>query len=220
MSKLRCHISISLDGFVAGPNQSEENPLGEGGERLHDWVVPLAAWRRSHGKQGGEVNQSTRVFEESVENVGSAVMGRNMFGPIGGGADRTRPPQANGPERVSASWGQQPAVAARRAAALAGSTVASSYSMPSNARAACAGRERANEKSVAPTRRHYCCAREPGQGRPRATVTISNGRYGMTISSPSTWAGAWRSSSRLVNHASANGRPTRRRATPRAPCAS
>ena len=53
MSKLRCHISISLDGFVAGPNQSEENPLGEGGERLHDWVVPLEAWRQSHGKPGG-----------------------------------------------------------------------------------------------------------------------------------------------------------------------
>src|SRR2546427_819642 len=52
MSKLRCHISISLDGFVAGPNQSQENPLGEGGERLHDWVVPLAPWRQSHGKQG------------------------------------------------------------------------------------------------------------------------------------------------------------------------
>src|SRR2546423_13715755 len=86
MSKLRCHISISLDGFVAGPNQSEENPLGEGGERLHDWVVPLAAWRQSHGKQGGEVNESTRVFEESVENVGASVMGRNMFGPIGGRA--------------------------------------------------------------------------------------------------------------------------------------
>jgi hypothetical protein len=51
MSKLRCHISISLDGFVAGPNQSEENPLGEGGERLHDWVVPLAAWRRSHASK-------------------------------------------------------------------------------------------------------------------------------------------------------------------------
>src|SRR6266568_4095240 len=54
MSKLRCHISISLDGFVAGPNQSEENPLGEGGERLHDWVVSLAAWRQFHGEQGGE----------------------------------------------------------------------------------------------------------------------------------------------------------------------
>jgi hypothetical protein len=50
MSKLRCHISISADGFVAGPNQSEENPLGEGGERLHDWAVSLAAWRESHDK--------------------------------------------------------------------------------------------------------------------------------------------------------------------------
>src|SRR5918999_175299 len=54
MSKLRCHISISLDGFVAGPNQSEENPLGEGGERLHDWVVSLDAWREAHGHEGGE----------------------------------------------------------------------------------------------------------------------------------------------------------------------
>jgi dihydrofolate reductase len=85
MSKLRCHISISLDGFVAGPNQSEENPLGEGGERLHDWVVQLAAWRQPHGAQGGEVNESTRVVEESRENVGAGVMGRNMFGPVGGG---------------------------------------------------------------------------------------------------------------------------------------
>jgi hypothetical protein len=85
MSKFRCHISISLDGFVAGPNQSEEEPLGEGGERLHDWVVPLAAWRESHGKEGGEVNESARIVEESRENVGASVMGRNMFGPIGGG---------------------------------------------------------------------------------------------------------------------------------------
>jgi dihydrofolate reductase len=85
MSKLGCHISISLDGFVAGPNQSEENPLGEGGEQLHDWVVPLAAWRQSHGEQGGEVNASTPIFEESVANVGASVMGRNMFGPVGGG---------------------------------------------------------------------------------------------------------------------------------------
>src|SRR5205823_5161738 len=86
MSKLRCHISISLDGFVAGPNQSEENPLGEGGEQLHDWVVQLAAWRQSHGAQGGEVNESTRIVEESVKNIGAGLMGRNMFGPIGGGA--------------------------------------------------------------------------------------------------------------------------------------
>jgi dihydrofolate reductase len=86
MSKLRCHISISLDGYVAGPNQSEENPLGEGGDQLHNWVVPLAAWRQPHGEQGGEVNQSTPVLEESRANIGAAVMGRNMFGPIGGGA--------------------------------------------------------------------------------------------------------------------------------------
>ncbi|WP_433167384.1 dihydrofolate reductase family protein [Kribbella sp. CA-247076] len=85
MSKLRCHISISLDGFVAGPNQSVENPLGEGGESLHDWVVPLATWRESHGKQGGEQNESARVVEEVRENIGAAVMGRGMFGPIGGG---------------------------------------------------------------------------------------------------------------------------------------
>lgn len=85
MSKLRCHISISLDGFVAGPNQSEENPLGEGGERLHEWVVPLAAWRQSHGQEGGEVNESARIVEESRENLGAGVMGRNMFGPVGGG---------------------------------------------------------------------------------------------------------------------------------------
>jgi hypothetical protein len=52
LSKLRCHISISLDGCVAGPNQSEENPLGDGGERLHKWVFGLAAWRELHGKLG------------------------------------------------------------------------------------------------------------------------------------------------------------------------
>jgi dihydrofolate reductase len=85
MSKLRCDISISLDGFVAGPNQSAENPLGEGGERLHDWVVPLAAWREGHGKEGGEVNESTRVMEDAGGNIGASVMGRNMFGPPDGG---------------------------------------------------------------------------------------------------------------------------------------
>src|SRR6266851_3311720 len=100
MSKLRCHITISLDGFVAGPNQSEENPLGEGGERLHDWMVPLAAWRQSHGEQGGEVNESARIFEESRENIGAAVMGRNMFGPVHGGAW--------GDEQWTGWWGDNP----------------------------------------------------------------------------------------------------------------
>jgi dihydrofolate reductase len=85
MSKLRCDISISADGFVAGPNQSEENPLGEGGERLHDWVVSLAAWREAHGHRGGEVNASSQIIDEARTNVGAAVMGRNMFGPPSGG---------------------------------------------------------------------------------------------------------------------------------------
>jgi dihydrofolate reductase len=85
MSKLRCQISISADGYVAGPNQSMESPLGEGGEGLHDWIVPLAAWREPHGLEGGEVNESTGIVEESLENIGAAVMGRNMFGPPAGG---------------------------------------------------------------------------------------------------------------------------------------
>jgi dihydrofolate reductase len=83
VSRLRFHISMSLDGFIAGPNQSEENPLGEGGMQLHEWVFGLAAWRQSHGQQGGEVNASTDVVEGSLENIGATVMGRNMFGGKG-----------------------------------------------------------------------------------------------------------------------------------------
>jgi len=80
MSKVRAQISISADGYVAGPNQSKENPLGEGGESLHDWVVALKAWREPHGKEGGEVNESSSVVEESKANVGAEIMGRGMFG--------------------------------------------------------------------------------------------------------------------------------------------
>lgn len=71
---------MSLDGFVAGPEQSVENPLGVGGMKLHEWVFPLKAWRAMHGMEGGEVNESSRVVEESMANVGATIMGRNMFG--------------------------------------------------------------------------------------------------------------------------------------------
>lgn len=91
MSKLRFHLSVSLDGFVAGPDQSEENPLGVGGEDLHEWIVDLAAWRRQHGLEGGQVNASTHVVEELQSNVGATVMGRNMFGG-GPGPWRDDPP--------------------------------------------------------------------------------------------------------------------------------
>ncbi|HEV3072367.1 MAG TPA: dihydrofolate reductase family protein [Solirubrobacteraceae bacterium] len=83
MSKLRFNIAMSLDGFIAGPNQSEEHPLGEGGMQLHEWAFALAAWRKPHGQEGGEVNASTEVVEKALENVGATVMGRNMFGGDG-----------------------------------------------------------------------------------------------------------------------------------------
>jgi dihydrofolate reductase len=91
MSKLRLKISMSLDGFVAGPDQSLDNPLGVGGMRLHEWVVPLAAWRAAHNLPGGETNESARVVEESVANIGATVMGRNMFGGHPGPWDATKP---------------------------------------------------------------------------------------------------------------------------------
>ena len=62
MSKVRAHISVSLDGYVAGPNQSQEEPLGEGGEGLHEWVIALQAWRALHGMEGGDENISTAVL--------------------------------------------------------------------------------------------------------------------------------------------------------------
>jgi dihydrofolate reductase len=80
MSKVRVHISVSADGYVAGPDQTLENPLGVSGERLHDWVVALRAWREPHGLEGGEVNASTPVVEESRANVGAEIMGRGEFG--------------------------------------------------------------------------------------------------------------------------------------------
>jgi dihydrofolate reductase len=82
---------MSLDGFVAGPSQSVDNPLGIGGMRLHQWTFPLAVWRGMHGLQGGEVNESTRVVEESLDNIGASLMGRNMFGGHPGPWDAKNP---------------------------------------------------------------------------------------------------------------------------------
>ncbi len=91
MSRLRLRISISLDGFVAGPRQSVDNPLGIGGMRLHEWVFPLAVWRAPHGLPGGEVNESSRVVEEALANIGATIMGRNMFGGHPGPWDAGKP---------------------------------------------------------------------------------------------------------------------------------
>lgn len=91
MGKLRFNLSISLDGCLAGPEQSLESPLGVGGEQLHSWVFPLAAFRAAHGAEGGIVNASTQIVEEMTANVGAVIMGRNMFGGTPG-AWKTDPP--------------------------------------------------------------------------------------------------------------------------------
>ena len=84
MSKLRLIITMSLDGYVAGADQSEENPLGVGGMELHEWFFPLKEFREMHGQQGGETNASSPVVKERRANIGATIMGRNMFGPIRG----------------------------------------------------------------------------------------------------------------------------------------
>lgn len=73
-------ISVSLDGFVAGPTPTLEEPLGRGGERLHEWVFDLATWREVHGLEGGESGPDDDVIEEAVSRAGAVVMGRRMFG--------------------------------------------------------------------------------------------------------------------------------------------
>jgi dihydrofolate reductase len=100
MAKLRFRISISLDGYVAGPNQSVENPLGVGGMRLHQWVFPLAAFRAQHGLEGGKVNESTPIVEAWWNNVGATVMGRHMFGGPPGPWDTANP--------WNGWWGNEP----------------------------------------------------------------------------------------------------------------
>lgn len=99
MSKVKATITMSLDGYAAGPSQSTENPLGIGGEQLHEWLIPLKAFREGHGEEGGEVNASTPIAEGILGNVGATIMGRNMFG---GG------PGPWGDEPWQGYWGDEP----------------------------------------------------------------------------------------------------------------
>jgi len=80
MGRVTFQVAVSVDGYMAGPNQTLEEPLGVGGENLHDWMVELEVWRRMQGMDGGIVNASTPVVEEAIANVGAYIMGRNMFG--------------------------------------------------------------------------------------------------------------------------------------------
>lgn len=87
MGKVTADISMSLDGFIAGPNDRPGNGLGDGGERLHQWVYELASWREPHGLSGGETNRDSEILEEAFKNVGAIVLGRRMFDNAEGWGD-------------------------------------------------------------------------------------------------------------------------------------
>ena len=85
MAKLRAHnIAVSLDGFMAGPDQSVDDPLGRGGEALHAWVFETRYWRERTGQEGGSEGVDNQFMIAGDENIGAHVMGRNMFGPVRG----------------------------------------------------------------------------------------------------------------------------------------
>jgi dihydrofolate reductase len=100
MSRLYLDISVSLDGYVAGPNPTLENPLGEGGEGLHEWILGLASWRQPHGLSGGETGPVDDMVAETAGRRGAVIMGRRMFS--GGEGPWEEDPKADG------WWGDEP----------------------------------------------------------------------------------------------------------------
>jgi dihydrofolate reductase len=104
MTKLTFDISMSLDGFIAGPNMTRDQGLGEGGERLHEWAYDLKAFREPHGESGGETNQDSEVLEETMAAPGAVLMGRRMFG----GGDGPWGDSAWGEEPWEGWWGDEP----------------------------------------------------------------------------------------------------------------
>jgi dihydrofolate reductase len=100
MSKVRADITMSLDGYVAGPDANLEQPLGAGGEELHEWAVASQSWRETHGHEGGERNADSDLIAEGVAATGAVVMGRRMFS--GGSGPWEPDPRARG------WWGDDP----------------------------------------------------------------------------------------------------------------
>jgi dihydrofolate reductase len=100
MGNVFVDISVSLDGFVAGPSPTLEEPLGKGGEGLHEWIVRLASWREKHGLSGGEAGADDEIAAESPARSGAVVMGRRMFS--GGDGSWEDDPKAGG------WWGEEP----------------------------------------------------------------------------------------------------------------
>ncbi|MGH2587752.1 MAG: dihydrofolate reductase family protein [Dehalococcoidia bacterium] len=100
MSKVRAHMSTTLDGYTAGPNQTVDKPFGDGTEHLNDWMFALKSARELFGEEGGETGPSDDLFRERMANIGAEIMGRNMFG---GG-----PGPWNEQEPWTGWWGENP----------------------------------------------------------------------------------------------------------------
>jgi dihydrofolate reductase len=100
MPRVFTDISMSLDGFVAGPDQTLDDPLGKGGMQLHEWAFRLAIWRGQHGLEGGETGPESARVEETLAATGAVVMGRRMFS--GGQGPWEDDPNADG------WWGDDP----------------------------------------------------------------------------------------------------------------
>jgi dihydrofolate reductase len=100
MSTFFLDITTSLDGYVAGPNITLEEPLGRGGEELHEWLLATKAWREPHGREGGEEGVDSEIYRETTDNVGAVIMGRKMFS--GGSGPWESDPMAE------AWWGDDP----------------------------------------------------------------------------------------------------------------
>jgi dihydrofolate reductase len=92
MSKVIADLSISLDGFVAGPQPSQNDPLGIGGEQLHEWAFKAYAWQEAHGHAGGEKNADSDLIQSLRARIGAGIMGRKMYsGGSGGWEDDPNP---------------------------------------------------------------------------------------------------------------------------------
>jgi dihydrofolate reductase len=107
MGKVAVDITMSLDGFISGPNDDVEQPLGEGGERLHEWVYGLESWRGRHGLEGGTTGRDAEVLDEAFRNLGAVVLGRRMFDLAQGWGDD---PPFHAPVFVLTHRGQEPLV--------------------------------------------------------------------------------------------------------------
>jgi dihydrofolate reductase len=100
MTQVILDISTSLDGYVAGPRPTLDDPLGHGGEGLHEWIVRLETWRTQHGLEGGVTGPDSELVDEYVARQGAVVMGRKMFS--GGSGAWEDDPNAGG------WWGDEP----------------------------------------------------------------------------------------------------------------